>query len=304
MKKRLVGVVIFSVMAGSCRYFPFWFQNEDNSSEIAEHVATDFYGVYVPSMNSFIGCRWFRQRLPYSQEYCMGIWKFSLSDSSMTLLRDSGTVVKGVEVSRRYRYLAYIRESGVDTFGYPILDAVLMDLLTQDTSSIRDIGIRLGGWLRSSPYTDGIFYGSSSENWGEWEVVWRIDFRNKTITSVDTCRGIGFFWVLPGAKGDSVVCNVRGGPVNFELGLEVFGYRDSLFLTDVRNGTRFYVTWKPSPNDRIDPWDLRWVQDQDTLVVSTFTLKLGFNPIPVKRDLWWIPNVTDHMVEIPTGGTP
>ena len=92
--------------------------------------------------------------------------------------------------------------------------------------------------------------------------------------------------------------------MNFELGLEVFGYRDSLFLTDVRNGTRFYVTWKPSPNDRIDPWDLRWVQDQDTLVVSTFTLKLGFNPIPVKRDLWWIPNVTDHMVEIPTGGTP
>jgi hypothetical protein len=220
----------------------------------------------------------------------------------MVPLKDSAFVIWGVEVSRNFQYIAYLREVGRDSVrGFPIMDAALMSISDKDTIVIPRVPV--SGFLRPSPYTPDIFYGVSSAHWGEWYIVWRMDFRDTTMTPVDTCTR-GLFWVLPGAKGDSVVCDVTGGPVNLTLGFEASTDGDTLFFTDIRGGREFILPGILSHNEKIDFGSIRWVHDQDTLVIGSFTLEPGYNPIPVGRDLWWIPNVTEHMVELSPGGNP
>jgi hypothetical protein len=303
MRKSIIWMIygIFGVLFPSCR-FP-WFP--ENRQEIAEHLAKDFYGVYLPDQNILMGCRWERWISPIGGHIagCKGVWSYDRSSGTFTPIKDTGRVLGALEVSRNFRYFAYIRTMGEDTFGHVFLDAVAIDLSRGDTSVIPNVS---GSFpLRPSPYTPWIFYTSSTENFGRTGVVWRLDFQRGVEERVRTCEGGEMnFLVLAGAKGDSVICDRFVGAMNFQKGLVLWpptSPKETIKVFNWRDQKIYRVEW--TPVGRTNPLILTWVHDRDTILVGTIQ---GDGPgwTPERWDLWWIPSVTEHMVELSPGGNP
>ena len=74
--KRFVPVLTLSLIFGSCQYLAFWPLNDRQQEEGPDfiHLATNFYGILVPSTGDMYGCVWVI--FDYGRHWeCRGFWK-------------------------------------------------------------------------------------------------------------------------------------------------------------------------------------------------------------------------------------
>ncbi len=299
MKKRLVGFVLLSVLAVSCQVLPFWpLRQEESPSEDVVHLASNFCGVLVPDRGKIYGCKWYRDSV-FENRFtrCLGIWERDVETGEMRpLWMDSLWNVRDYEVSRDFRYLFFIIASRMNS------DDIRLMLMEFDTGKLDTIFSLENLWRGViSPYTPKRFYSSKSEQWGEVEALWSIDFRThqmKRETSVAFPNG---FFILPGAKGDSFVVEHIGSntfPVNYKLfaGIYYLKLPDSLLIKSFKTKKVYRLTAIPPQDEYWYANRVWWVHDHDSLLICTFKDTRYMNPKEI--DLWLIKNVTKHLQEV------
>ncbi|MCF6191859.1 MAG: hypothetical protein L3J76_01830, partial [Candidatus Hydrothermae bacterium] len=247
--KKLGFLVLWLALVG-CDFLPFWPFERNSGSEDVVHLATNFCGVFAPGTGKIYGCRWYPDPA-YDNHLtsCRGVWALDVETGEMQPVWDTTRQTGGFEVSRNSRYLFF--ETTLDSVWGPWSEVTLMllDLENGVMDSLQpETPIGIGA---VSPYTPKRIYGETTTGWGEVLVLWSVDFRTHTVRRETSLVFPGGFYILPGAKGDSIVVDREAGFILHRINYKLWMFPlylsppDSFLLKDVRRGKVYRLTAFP-----------------------------------------------------------